>query len=82
MRRAPEALRRVGGWAARAEWRVLCRSGFGIGARRQLDQEVSSIERQLLQHESEVVQNPSGLSRLLGVRKTHAELVERLRSLN
>ncbi|KAJ1105338.1 hypothetical protein NDU88_002745 [Pleurodeles waltl] len=56
--------------------------GFGIGARRQLDREGSAIERQLLRHESEGVQNPSVLSQLLAVRKNNSALIELLRCLN
>ncbi|KAJ1126334.1 hypothetical protein NDU88_004742 [Pleurodeles waltl] len=50
--------------------------------RRQLDGEVSAVERQLLQHVLEVVQDPSSLPQLQAMRKTHSELLEHLRCLN
>ncbi|KAJ1116249.1 hypothetical protein NDU88_004465 [Pleurodeles waltl] len=56
--------------------------GPSCGIRQQLDQEVSAVERWLLRHELEVIQNPGTLSELQAVHKTHSDLIERLRSLN
>ncbi|KAJ1105588.1 hypothetical protein NDU88_002993 [Pleurodeles waltl] len=56
--------------------------GLSCSIRRQLDQEVSTVERRLLQHESEAIQNPGTLFELQAFRKTHSELLKCLKCLN